>query len=138
MKNADLMTPEELRALATEKEKNEVPVKTGTLKHDLYQLEHPYTDEFSLNTLSRIRNIKKKMFRLVLEKGTEFICYMFEGEELWFEFNGTVEEATAEWAHQHLENITTVTVMDVEDADVSLVNGRTVVSTNGESFGSQG
>jgi len=125
MKNADLMTPNELRALAKAKEKSineeDKVVKTGILKHDLfcYPIDFGYNDGVSYYypanwpaTKKEIRDIIlnfKNRCCVILPKGTKFLCFIVDGEESWYdEENRVVVDTTKEWAEEHLENISEI------------------------------
>lgn len=111
MKNADEMTPEELRRLADEKEFEEQykVVKTGILKHDLYYIdEDPIkvsTNGVGVVTKERWDEILKNLLKTepCLEKGDTFECYLEDGEEYWHDEDGYVEGESAEWAKEHLD-----------------------------------
>ena len=112
MKNADAMTPAELRALAEEKENESRVVKTAVLKHDLY-----YVGEYEVRfdipdcflTDEGIENIKNQVEQLkqspIIPKGTVFSCYLSYGQESWCDALGEVEGKDEYWAAKHLEDI---------------------------------
>jgi hypothetical protein len=115
--DASTMTPQQLRELAKKKEQEELDktVKKGYLKEDLYTLnngESIYeltTDDFYYGETQMIKEVKafKDSFELVLEKGTEFDCYLYNGYETWSDnANYGVEDMDSEWAKRWLENIT--------------------------------
>lgn len=114
MKDADSMTPEELRALANKKEEDEIlnPTvkKTGVLKHDLYthNLYNISKDTIlkELDWLTTKEEIDKVMGSFKIEKvllaGTVFECY---GEDDWNDTIGETDCMPDWWADLHLENI---------------------------------
>ena len=116
MKNVDEMSPKELRALADQKEQN-LPVKEGFLKHNLYYLEdvneYFYYDDYDFGLVTDeqktqvIKNLKPN-FKLVIPKGTRFECVIINNTEIWCEDhvnNWGVRDASKTWAKEHLENI---------------------------------
>lgn len=124
MKDAESMTPDELRVRADElralaDEKEDIPVKRGILKHDLYK---PLfdgidikkeTDYTLLTEHQRDVLIEKfsKGFEKALPKGTTFIAYRYDGGEIvWYDYvlDTYGYEYDEEWAEQNLENITDV------------------------------
>jgi len=115
MKDANFMTPDELRALADEKEAESVIAKTGELKHDLYcfdirdGINRLLRDADWLITESEKNNFVDKISELIkieLPKGTPFVCFMENGEESWYDdINYGVEGVGSDWAKEHLTNI---------------------------------
>lgn len=115
MKDADQMTPEELRELADEKENDGKVVKTGMLKHDLYEgfydrnrYEHIDFGHWLITKDQRDRLIEdfKRELCLVLPKGTKFVALKFGNEISWFDdINYGCENQSEEWANENLENI---------------------------------
>lgn len=116
MKTLDQMTPDELRALANQKEKEDSNkiVKVGYLKEDLYHFIKTglldvlnRTDWFlSKNKVEKIFLEIKSHFEIILKAGSKFDCYLEEGEESWYDSsNAGVECMSAKWATKYLENI---------------------------------
>jgi hypothetical protein len=116
MKDANQMTPEELRALADQKEEGEKPIKTGELKHDLYCFDsnavkyHMNNMEYWMVTKEEvdlfIATVEKLCCSLDLKKGAKFICFLEDGGESWYDdVNYGVEGVGADWAEKHLTNI---------------------------------
>lgn len=109
MKNADEMTPKELRDLAREKEKLAAkPFQEGYLKHDLYESDI-YPDEDGLYTKDDIQEYFDS-FEIVLPKGTRFVCRMvtdnsIEDVEVWYDADEKKYEFVGDWPLYHLENI---------------------------------
>lgn len=116
--NANLMNAAELRALADQKDAEEIPIKEGFLKEDLYDFDSPsghggiyyHRSDFpccfftKADKTEAIEDFKSK-FKLVIKKGTRFVAYFYSGEVLWFEENHNLEEMSADWANKNLENI---------------------------------
>lgn len=113
MKDADLMTPKELRVLAEQKEDEEKykVVKTGELKHDLYEVDRDKI-KYELDKLDFwitkdtvdkfVDNIFKEP---ILTKGAIFEA-MYDGKCLWFDTDGGwIAEVGDDWANEHLTNI---------------------------------
>ncbi len=117
MKDANQMTPEELRALADQREFDIVDkvIKTGELKHDLY-----YFDFKDVSSLAQdmefwatkeeldifIKDVMSLAPSLNLKKGDSFSCYHYSYEDMWFDDDGVgMEEMPNEWAEKHLINI---------------------------------
>ena len=114
MKDANFMTPDELRALADKKEAEDVIAKTGELKHDLYCFdEHDIT--FKLHEMDwmitkeefdSFLDYVSKSTPMELKKGTPFVCFMEDGEESWYDdVNYGIEGVGSDWAEKHLINI---------------------------------
>lgn len=112
MRDANLMTPAELRKLAEEKEASDKPCKMGFLKHDMYGC----VKGFNLNQyaqkihtteeLNVIIEEFKQSFEKVGEKGLKFVCYNYDDEYLWYdEGDGWFADLDDEWAKENLENI---------------------------------
>jgi len=117
MKDADQMTPEELRELADQKEAEGKIVKKGVLKHDLYESfvgKQYYPIDFGhwlITEEQRNETIEdfKKELPLVLKKGTPFVGLNFENGISWFDdINYGCEDQSEEWANKNLENIVEV------------------------------
>lgn len=108
------------------------PKKKGYLKHDLYDSSRVGGSIEELLEKYRIFAKKKSYFHSLddlkefleaqkhllgvfsdlseiqptLQKGTEFDCYIADGEELWYDSVGYgIEEAPKSFAERHLENI---------------------------------
>jgi hypothetical protein len=116
--DANSMSPAELRALADNKEKDEVdrPVKTGTLKFDLYDFDdfdldwyYTFDPECMYFTKEEVDQCVKELpskFKIVLSKGTKFVCYLENDRDSWYDTsNYGVERMSNKWAEKHLENI---------------------------------
>ena len=92
IRNVANMTAVELRALADEKEQEELNqnkiIKTGTLKDDLYSFncrdfEYAYHLKTDVNKICDLA--------LVAKKGTEFFCWLNDGREIWAEESGDID-----------------------------------------------
>lgn len=119
----DSMTPQQLRELADKKEKDDENkiIKVGYLKMDLYSFESDHYSkilfaedwgDFWLKTneemLAIIESFKEK-FKLVLPKGSKFVCYHYDDQDFWFDDeNVGVEQVDNNWAEKYLENISIV------------------------------
>lgn len=123
MRDADLMSPEELVALAFEKSKNqeqqkeeipEEPIKEGFVKCDFYCVtfnNYEYakhsplvSEEEADELIAEFTPIKHLMF----SRGTRFVCYkdaLFK-DGLWSDEEGAyITNVQQDWAEQYLENI---------------------------------
>lgn len=103
-------------------EENNKPQKVGFLKHDLFFINSRYP-EVRFNIQSFVdkargwwlekraiediaKEMEKEMFDLKAPAGTKFVCYVDDGEEVWYDDNNIgLEEMDADWAAQHLEKI---------------------------------
>lgn len=127
--DANVMTADELFALAYKKqqeerdrlsqevavEEEEKVVKTGRLKNDLYEFPDnmfnldSYSSEywFSEADVNVLVDKFRSLFEVIVKKGTKFVCYVYDGEESWYqdEESYVMEDMSAEWAKKHLENI---------------------------------
>lgn len=90
------------------------PKKEGFLKSDLYEYDYAEAWErdtpFWIYTEKEIEKARKefeKSFKLVLKKGTRFVCFISAtGVESWHDdVNYGVEEQDKEWAKLFLTNI---------------------------------
>lgn len=88
--------------------------KKGYLKFDLYKFDPKQNlkDEFLFKTEKEknqaIENFSSG-FCLYFKKGTEFVCYLDRGEELWCDnVSQDIIDMDRYWAAEHLENITLV------------------------------
>lgn len=122
MKNAEDMTPDELRALADQKEAGtkRKPVKRGVLKHDLYFIDsnaqRDIDELFGSYTLTwddmhtAIKDVTDHA--PVLCSGSEFLCYLVHGIEKWWDNEDEVAQGIecedSNWAEEHLEDIVDV------------------------------
>jgi hypothetical protein len=105
-----------------EEEENDKPKKVGFLKHDLFFLNSRYPEvRFTIERFIEeakgywlekrtiediLKNIEKEIYELKAPAGTKFVCYIDDGEEVWFDDNNIgLEEMDADWAAQHLEKI---------------------------------
>ncbi len=115
------MTPQELRDLADKMEEEAKIRKKGYLKFDLYNFDsdrgHGMVYErdwgsFWLLTKGEQEKIIedfKNRFSLVLKKGSEFVCYIVDGEEEWYDnLNYGVEAVDKVWADKYLIDIVEV------------------------------
>lgn len=124
--DANQMTPDELRALADEKEEQSKPIKKATLKHDLYRFDSDsgfpygtvrlaipekfknhwlYTKEERDEILQFFKSQIEENFILTLEKDAKFLCFSYEGTEQWEDVEFNEVEADDNWAKTHLANI---------------------------------
>lgn len=113
-------SPQELRELADKLENEPKLLKTGTLKHDLFDFSNSYrgmsgvsfhlpnfndwyfTEEFKNEIVENF----SKSFTLIAAKGTLFNCYSDEDGEFWSDDEGIgIEDMDAVWADKHLTNI---------------------------------
>jgi hypothetical protein len=112
------MTPQELRALADKLEKESKIAKKGYLKEDLYSFtsDQSYGMVFAkswgrfwfLTKEEQNKIIKefKNKFSLVLKKDTEFVCFIVDNEEKWFDnVNYGIEGVDQNWAKTYLTNV---------------------------------
>ena len=84
----------------------QLPVKTGTLRHDLYFIEDDYRCEQWHCTKSEKDEIIQSMFSLILKKGAKFECYIENGIESWYDCANIGFECMPEyWADKHLDQI---------------------------------
>ena len=118
MKNADIMTPDELRSLAKQKEEEEEfkAIATATLKHDLYYLDRDKIkstlSEFSWHlTKNEYDSFINKIFEgPILLKGAIFEAIYDKDNDnnkyIWFDTDsGWIAEVGDDWAEEHLEDI---------------------------------
>jgi hypothetical protein len=103
------------------------PKKTAVSKHDLFYLScGSYGNRFDFSDSLRLRNydwfvgkkllldvveeIKQKLLdTFVIPKGTQFICYIEDGEERWYgKDNRHMGQMDSKWAAENLINIKTV------------------------------
>lgn len=115
--NANDMTPAQLRELADKKEKESKPIKKGKLKFDLYNQKYVFIDvsdtSFWLYSTEEVQSKidefvekAKSNFKLVLKKDTEFVCYLRDGQECWYDnVNYGIEEMNEEFASKYLTDI---------------------------------
>jgi hypothetical protein len=113
--NIEEMTKDEIRlqieALENRLNKlEEKTIKTGILKHDLYDIPSRSfcTNKYGVvSPQEKIEAIKEyeNRFKLIATKGTKFYCNMYLGEESWSGENGEFLSGDAEWAENNLENI---------------------------------
>lgn len=115
------MTPKELRDLADKIERENIVVKKGYLKMDLYNF---HSDSYHCLSFKEswgdfwLYNKKQKedfiqdfisRFDLVLPEGTEFVCYLVDGKETWYDnIKYGVEEVDEKWAKKYLRDIVDV------------------------------
>ena len=118
------LTPEETELiLSKRKEADEnTPKKVGFLKADLFYIESRYpeirhniqdivkncgwwcTKEVMLDIIERIKF--ELLSGLAAKAGTQFDCYIVDGEELWYDSEGIgIEEMDAAWAARNLKDI---------------------------------
>lgn len=95
--------------------------KKGYLKHDLYNFntDHyqgmvfrkPWGSFWLLTKEQQDKLIEefKSRFSLVLKEGAEFVCYIVDGKEEWYDNeNYGVEGVDETWAAEYLRGITKV------------------------------
>lgn len=127
----------------SDEEDEATPIKMGYLKHDLYESPrehcghvgtHIHFDHWAVTKKEKDSAIKKvvekleSQFSMFLSKGTEFLCYIEDNKECWYDkrdvslansfcFGAEVEFIknnallpfqTDEWAEENLENITKI------------------------------
>lgn len=105
------LTQKEKDLILSSREKEEAgkPKKIGYLKHDLYV--YGGSDDMGWIHTCESMNQKikdfKKSFKLGLSSGSQFDCYIEEGnKESWYDaVNGTIENVGANWAQKHLRDI---------------------------------
>lgn len=124
--DAAYMSPDELRALADQKEQEAKPLKHATLKHDLYRFDSDsgfpygtirlaipdkfkhhwlYTKEERDEILEIFKSQIEENFELTLKKDAKFMCFSYEGTEQWEDVEFNEVEADDTWAKTHLTNI---------------------------------
>jgi len=117
MRNAETMKPEELRALAEEKEQREAESRmlVGYAKHALFSIDSlrsiasrvdygmsSLTENEVKNILSEVKNLVERIAR----KGQRFECFVYkDGTQSWYDEKGWFVDMDAEWAQKHLERI---------------------------------
>lgn len=117
MTDINNMTPDELRALADKREKEEQfkVYKTGYAKENMYCADL-YIDPVDLYTETELSDLLQEFEdskECVIEKGALFECLMPHGKEEWFDtVGGYIEGEGEEWAEKYLENI-----KDVDDSE---------------------
>mgnify|MGYP001588994838 CR=1 FL=1 len=115
------LTPEEIAVIEKYRKDNEEskPVKTGILKHDLYDVDDlDFTilnsgnqecsgDYFiTMNDFEEMISKMKKDAKVLVEKGTKFSCYINDyNEEAWEDDDGYIECASKKWAEKNLDKI---------------------------------
>lgn len=118
------MTSDQLRGYADktgsegENELEDKVKKRGYLKCDLYSFESDRVQriafekswgDFWLFTKNHQQKMIKEFedkFSLVLKEGTEFVCYVVNGVEEWYDnVNYGVEGVSKEWAEKYLRDI---------------------------------
>lgn len=108
-KEQELIT--KLRAQeAKEKEANS-PKLVGYAKEDLYSIDTETLEEIRdgqhgwYPSASDVKNLVDQIFNKEVEAGAEFVCYMEDGEEAWYDSVYGIEHMDAEWARQYLRDI---------------------------------
>lgn len=101
------------------------PIKTAVAKHDIYYRQNLEdiiaTQRLSLNSLCHrhwfvgkevigefLANLQTSLSSIspVVPKGAPFVCYLEDGDELWFDdVNYGIESQDKKWAELHLENV---------------------------------
>lgn len=120
------LTEEEKELILKKREEEEakLPKFKANLKHDLFCINagRPeirihirdivndygwYTPQEALDKISKKFNERmQELSRPILKKGAEFVCYIENGFESWYDYEGWgVEERDSDWAKQNLENI---------------------------------
>jgi len=112
------MSPDELRALADQKEQEHSIRKTGFLKHDLYDystrlgyggLTYTHDVHVPVTPQERAAIIEEfsNTFDLILPRGTKFCCFICDGEEVWEDdLNWGLQIINdPSWVEKHLENV---------------------------------
>lgn len=100
MKNADSMTPEQLRELADEKEKQAGDVKRfiGYAKHDIFYLnpvwrKHVISSDrirdgataLSRKDIDKIKSDIEDSLDIIVKKGDPVHCVVEDGKQLWYD-----------------------------------------------------
>jgi hypothetical protein len=81
-------------------------VKTGKLKHNLYNVDFTRVHrEISLADEKEKNDLLKDVCCLAIEAGTDFVCYLEHGEEYWRDEDGWAEGADNKWAEENLVDI---------------------------------
>lgn len=111
---------QELILKKRKEEEESKPKLMGFLKESLYDFptengdselcyyEHNPSNFWLVNEELKEKWIKtfQASFNIVLPAGTKFVCYIQDGEELWFDdINYGIEEMDDKWAKIYLENI---------------------------------
>lgn len=116
--DANSLSPDQLRALADQKEQEAKVRKIGFLRHDLYDFPsvvgysglhyHRGDIQFPLTPAERDDAIKKftRGFKMILPRGLRMNCYLIDGEEVWSDDDGNLEIINdARWVEKHLERV---------------------------------
>lgn len=126
-KSISQYSPAELRKLADQMEEEDRPIKTATLKHDLYDIESQYSGSnrafyieavdwyFDEKFKNKLLEDFKNSINIVLKKGTQFNCYLIAGREAWYDENSEIENMDSAWAGRHLENIRQLRLYDIPE-----------------------
>jgi len=105
------LTEEEKKIILNKRKEEEsnLPKKRGILKHNLYYNSH---NIFGINNYLFTEKQKNDLINdfasnfTLVPKGTEFICYLDEGDESWYDCaDGCIEAADSDFAKQNLEKI---------------------------------
>jgi hypothetical protein len=95
MRDANKMTPKQLRDLADQIQRDEYekhrkkPIRLGKLKHDVYWFNN--IEEHSTGLLSKRQVMEAVNDSKAIAKGAEFECYVDEdGIEYWMEEHMTI------------------------------------------------
>lgn len=103
------LTEEEKELIIKHRKKEEAkkPKKIGFLKEDLYKVEdleyYIYERFFSTSEKEQLIEHFKSNIKLVLSKGSKFVCYIRNDQEQWFDdHNCGIEYMSEEWAAKYL------------------------------------
>lgn len=94
----------------TEEERN-APKLVGYSKQDLYGIStatlKEVIDGFHGWYLSKkeVDQIINKSFDLIVPAGTEFVCYLKNGIESWYDTVYGIEDMNSDWAKEYLKGI---------------------------------
>ena len=111
MKDANKMTPTELKELAREKEQKTVVNMEGTLKHNIYSILDPEVtdDQYFWLSQKEIDELVKKIRatkKIILPKGLKF--YRLVKFKYWYDSISGDYEFDDDWAQKHLIKIKTI------------------------------
>lgn len=79
------------------------PIKQGILKESLYEFNSDVLHNYQI--VSETEKNNAPVFKKILNIGTLFLCYNYDGTEYWNDCNYTLQSLDNEWAKKYLENI---------------------------------
>lgn len=109
---------EVIKKLREEKESDK-PYREAFLKHDLWtsdgfsrdfkieiDIPRDISEEMTQEDVLMLTKLFQDSFKIILKKGERFVSSIYEGEELWdnYDSNYGIEEKDNKWAEKHLEN----------------------------------